>query len=142
MLYWLISLPGLIDFALLVARLIIGVMFTLSGYFKLTDPERKAKMAKSLETGGIPTSLTVPLSAIELLAGIGLTLGLLTALAALLLAILTLVALVTVTSKEIKSSGIHWLEDLLYLPETLLMGALLVLVATGAGGWSLDRALF
>lgn len=141
MLYWLTGVPELIDLALLLLRLIIGVMFLLSGYFKLTDPDRRAKMAKSLQTGGFPTGLAVPLSAIELLGGLALILGLLTALAAALLIALTVVALVTVAVKQIKGTGIHWLEDLLYLPETLLIGALLVLLATGAGGWSLDRAL-
>jgi uncharacterized membrane protein YphA (DoxX/SURF4 family) len=51
-------------------------------------------------------------------------------------------AMVTTTIPNAKGSGIHKLENLLYAPEAILAAALLALAALGAGGWSLDRALF
>ena len=41
---WLFSVPALGDLALLVLRLVVGGMFAMSGYFKLTDAARKQKM--------------------------------------------------------------------------------------------------
>ncbi|WP_375452333.1 DoxX family protein [uncultured Devosia sp.] len=142
MAYWLAGIPALIDPALLMLRLVIGVMFTLSGYFKLTDPERKEKMAQSLQTGGFPKTLAMPLSLVELLGGLAMVLGLVTALAAFGLLALSTVALITVAIPKLEGSGIHKLENVLYAPEMLLVAGLVVLVATGAGEWSLDRVLF
>lgn len=142
MVYWLTGVPALADLALLVVRLVIGVMFALSGYFKLTDPQRRQKMADSLKSGGIPPALAPQFSAVELLGGLGVTFGLLTALAALGLLVIAVGALVTVIVPKAKGEGIHKLENLLYAPETLLAAGLLVLVAIGAGRWSLDYLVF
>ena len=71
---WLFSIPALADLALLLLRLAIGLMFTLSGWFKLTDRERREKMASSLGEAGLPRALTPVVSAAELLGGISVVL--------------------------------------------------------------------
>ena len=135
---WLQSLPPLADLALLFLRLVIGLMFALSGFFKLTDAERREKMRSSLQGAGVPPSLAPLLSSLELVGGISVVLGLFTVPGALVLLAISLGALVTTTLPTAEGKGVHKLENVLYSPETLLVAGLLVLVALGAGGRSLD----
>lgn len=135
---WLFSIPALTDLALLLVRLAIGLMFALSGYFKLTDPQRKEKMASSLAQAGVPKPLTPLFSAAELLGGISVVLGLWTVPGAVVLLVITIGALVTTAIPNAKGAGIHKLENVLYAPEMPMAVGLLVLVAHGAGAWSLD----
>lgn len=137
---WLVSIPFLSDLALLLVRLAIGLMFALSGFFKLTRPERKEKMAASLGEAGVPKTLTPLFSAAELLGGISIVLGLWTVPGALVLLVITLGALITTAIPNAEGQGIHKFENVLYAPEVPMAVGLLVLVAAGAGGWSLDRA--
>lgn len=139
---WPAAAPALVDFTLLLLRLTIGVMFALSGFFKLAKPERGQKMARSLTDAGLPTGLAPVIALGELLGGVGVVLGLFTLPAALVLFVISVGAMVTTTIPNAKGSGIHKLENLLYAPEAILAAALLALAALGAGGWSLDRALF
>ena len=138
---FLTSVPALGDPALLLFRVVSGLMFALSGFFKLTKSERRQKMAESLGHAGIPAMLTPVVSAAELLAGLGVLLGLWTALAALILLAISAEALLTTSAPQAEGEGIHKLENILYAPETLLAAGLFVLIATGAGGWSLDALL-
>jgi putative oxidoreductase len=138
---WLTALPQLADLALLILRLVIGGMFAMSGFFKLTDGERRQKMAESLVKAGVPASLTPAMSAAELVGGVLVLLGLLTVGGAAILLVISLGALVTTSLPKAEGEGIHKLENILYTPEALLAAGLLVLVATGAGGWSLDALL-
>lgn len=135
---WLFSLPALADPALLLLRLAIGLMFALSGWFKLTDPKRREKMASSLSDAGLPKTLTPIVSAAELLGGVAVVLGFLTVPGALVLLVITLGALVTTAIPKAKGQGVHKLENVLYAPEVPMAAGLLVLVAVGAGAWSLD----
>lgn len=138
---WLFSLPFLADFALLVLRLVIGLMFAMSGYFKLTDPQRRRKMGDSLRQAGVPVALTPILSAMELVGGLLVVLGLLTTLGSLALLALSVGALLTTGLPKAEGAGIHKLENTLYTPEAILAAALLGLLAVGAGGWSVDALL-
>lgn len=138
---WLTHFPPLLDLALLILRLTVGLMFTLSGFYKLTDAQRRASMRESLSTAGFPAMLAVPLALVELMAGLALVLGLAGALSAAALLGISLVAFITTTLPKTEGQGIHKLENLLYAPEALLSAALLVLLATGAGQWSLDAVL-
>ena len=139
---WLTQISALLDPALLLLRLTVGLMFALSGFYKLTDSSRGASMRQTLEKAGFPGVLARPLSVVELLGGLALVLGLLGALSAAALLAISVVAFVTTTLPKAEGKGVHKLENLLYAPEALLSVALLVLVATGAGSWSLDQALF
>lgn len=135
---WLQSLPVLADLALLLLRLAIGLMFALSGWFKLTKEGRREKMAGSLEQVGIPRALTPVVSAGEFVGGVCVVLGLLTVPGALVLLVITLGALVTTAIPNAEGQGVHKLENVLYAPEVPMAAGLLVLVAVGAGGWSVD----
>lgn len=130
-------------FALLVARLGVGLMFAFSGWHKLRDPKRHAKMVETLGRASIPCPwLTAPfVAAVELLAGSLLTVGLLTAPAALALLVITIVAIATVSLEEVNSGGGTWLENFLYLPETLYVITLMLLITIGPGAASVDRLL-
>jgi putative oxidoreductase len=138
---WLSGLPALADPALLVLRFVIGAMFALSGFFKVTDGERRNKMRESLADAGVPASLAPVFSLVELLGGLGVLLGFFTALSSLGLLAISLGALVTTAIPRAEGKGIHKLENVLYTPEAILAAGLLVLMATGPGGWSLDALL-
>ena len=138
---WFFELPWLSDLALLVLRLVVGVMFLLSGYFKLVDGERREKMRQSLGKAGLPSVLAAPLAAVELLGGLSVVFGLVTVVGALALLAISLGALVSTAWPEAEGNGIHKLENLLYSPEAILVAGLLCLMALGAGDWSLDAAL-
>ena len=136
----LMNVPALADAALLVLRLVAGGMFALSGYFKLTDPERRQKMARSLEAK-LPRALTPAVSLAELAGGILVLLGLLTAMGSVALLIISLGALLTTSIPKAEGKGIGKVENVLYAPEAILCAALLVLLAVGAGTWCLDAML-
>jgi len=138
---WLFSLPDLADVALLLLRLVIGGMFAMSGYFKLTDPARKQKMAESLGEAGVPPALTPLMSALELIGGLLVAFGLWTVVGSVLLIVVSIGALVTTAIPKAEGQGIHKLENIIYTPEAIISASLLVLLATGAGGWSIDAAL-
>jgi putative oxidoreductase len=135
---WFQSFPALADPALFLLRLAIGLMFALSGWFKLTDPDRREKMAKSLRDAGISPALTPLVSAAEFLGGVLLVLGFLTLPAALLLLAITVGALVTTAIPKAEGEGVHKLENVLYAPEVPMAAGLLLLVAVGAGAWGVD----
>ncbi|MDB5614912.1 MAG: hypothetical protein JWQ22_2565 [Devosia sp.] len=138
---WLFSLPALADFALLVLRLVVGLMFAMSGYFKLTKPERRQKMRDSLQQAGVPVGLTPVMSGLELVGGVLVVLGLLTTVGSLALLVVSLGALVTTGIPQAEGQGVHKLENVLYSPDAILAASLLVLLAVGSGGWSVDALL-
>jgi len=138
----LAAVPALADVALLILRLTVGLMFALSGYFKLTVPERRQKMEASLKSGGMSPGLAPLVSAGELIGGIGVTVGLLTVPAALVLLIISLVAGISVVWPKAEGQSIHKIENVLYSPEALIAVTMLVLLAIGAGSISLDAMLF
>lgn len=138
---WLFSVPALGDLALLVLRLVVGGMFAMSGYFKLTDAARKQKMSESLSKAGVPVALTTFISALELLGGLLVLFGLLTVPGGFIALVISLGALVTTAIPEAEGGGIHKIENILYSPEALIAVGLLVLISTGAGALSLDALL-
>jgi putative oxidoreductase len=138
---WLFSLPNLADPALLILRLAVGGMFAMSGYFKLTYPSRKQKMAESLSEAGVPTTLTPLISALELIGGLLVVFGLWTVLGCALLIVVSIGALVTTAIPKAEGQGIHKFENIIYTPEAIIGASLLVLLAIGAGRWSIDAVL-
>lgn len=127
--------------AILLARLGVGLMFAISGWHKLRDPERHRKMVETMGRASIPCPwLAGPLvSGVELAAGSLLIVGLLTAPAALALLIITIVAIATVTVEEVDGQpGSRWVENFLYLPEVLYVIVLALLIAIGPGTLSID----
>jgi putative oxidoreductase len=81
------QLARLTDLALLLLRLMVGLVFVTSGYSHLKDPEARAK---SIE---MPKSFTIFLGAAEVAGSLGVAFGVLTQFAALGLILLMLGAI-------------------------------------------------
>lgn len=140
-----LGLPALADVAPLIARVAVGGMFFLSGFYKLFTPDNAAKMRKTMVEAGIgaPRETAKLVSVCEFVGGALLILGLLTSLAALVLFVICLVALVTVAAKSVEGASFGYrLSSYLDLPEMLLMVILGWLIVNGPGLWSLDYVLF
>lgn len=120
--------------ALLLLRFGFGVVFVYHGYPKLFS--RVEFYQQAFQRLGLPPWATYVAGIVELFGGGLLLLGLFTRIAALLLALEFAFALWKV----------HLSEGLLAVPEyefaLLVVGAALVLAATGPGPLSLDYAIF
>lgn len=123
-------------FALLVLRVVAGVIFAYHGYLKLSGGVDGF--------GGLLDGLGVPLplffawvvTLVELVGGILLILGLLTHLFSKLLAIDMLVAVLLVHAKNgllVQNGGAEF--------ALLLLAVMIALMTLGAGPWSLDASL-
>ena len=127
------TLPQLAQFnnvALLLLRLIIGIVFITSGYKHLKDPEARSKDI------GMSKSFTVFLGAAELVGGLGVISGVFAQLAAIGLILVMLGAIqkkifVWHTGFWGKSGTNGWSYD------TMLVVMNLVIVTTGGGNLTL-----
>ena len=120
------------DVALLLLRLMVGVVFVTSGYNHLKDPETRSKDI------GMSKGFTIFLGAAELAGGAGVMAGVLAQLAAIGLILLMLGAIqkkifVWHTGFWGKSGTNGWSYD------TMLVVMNLVIVTTGGGNLGLDR---
>ena len=120
------------DVALLLLRLMVGIVFVTSGYKHLKDPETRSKDIE------MSKSFTILLGASELAGGLGVISGVLAQLAAIGLILLMLGAI----QKKIfvwhsgfwgKSGTNGWSYD------TMLIVMNLVIVTTGGGNLALTR---
>jgi putative oxidoreductase len=132
-------------FAILVARLAVGLLFFLSGRGKLFVPERREQMRQTLLEAHIPfpefNALFV--STVEFAFGLLLVFGVLTPIACLMLGGLMIVAIATMAVRNIKaSSPLGWLAEFLYLPEVLYLVILLWIFLSGPGWLSIDHLIF
>lgn len=119
----------------LVARVIVGYVFMLSGWGKLNNLPR---MIQNFTEWGIPFPeiLTPVVSCIECFGGLFLILGLFTRLSGGALAVIMLVAI-----KSAKSDQIDSLETLLGFEESTYFAVFTWLAIAGAGKASLDFLL-
>lgn len=131
------------DLVPLLARFVVGLVFTLSGWGKLHDLDKVVEYFRSL---GIPAAeLQAPFAAgTELVCGVLLLAGLATRLAAVPLIVVMLVALKTAFGAELgaASGPLDFANTLFGLAEFLYVVLLVGLALGGAGRWSLDRAFF
>ena len=137
--------PSQADAMTLIARVMVGAMFFLSGFYKLFTADSALKMAKTMVEAGIaaPRQTAVFVSICELVFGALLIMGLLTSVAAGILFVISTVALITVASKSVEGTTFGYrLSSYLDLPETLLMLVLAAIVVAGPGLYSLDTVLF
>ena len=137
--------PALADVAPFIGRIIVGGMFFLSGFYKLFSARSAIKMRKTMVEAGVaaPRETARFVSVCEFVFGALLILGLATTLSAAVLLVICVVALVTVTSKQVEGTTFGYrLASYLDLPETLLMVILFGLIVTGPGLYSLDAGLF
>jgi len=122
----------------LVLRIVVGLIFFMHGYQKMTQFGVPG-VTESFSSFGIaaPGFFAVLIIALELIGGLALVVGLLTHWVAKLFAIEMLVAIVLVhlANGFFSSSGGYEFP-------LLLLGASLSLMISGAGVWSLDHKIF
>jgi putative oxidoreductase len=119
----------------LLMRLIVGYVFMLSGWGKLSN---LPQIVQNFTEWGIPFPrlLTPFVSGVEFFGGIMLMLGLFTRIPAAMLAVVMLVAI-----KSAKWGDVESLETLLGFEEATYFAAFMWLAITGPGAASLDRLL-
>ena len=127
---------------LLLARVVAGVMFCVSGWNKVFTDAGRERMVHTLVDAGIPFPVvSAPvLGAIEWVAGGLLVLGLLSRPSALLLAAICAVAALTDGIARIPAglSVPDWLSWFFYLSEVPLGVLLLWVVAVGSGRFAIE----
>jgi putative oxidoreductase len=125
----------------LLARESVGLLFVLSGRGKLFVASRRKQMRETLGQAGLPQpelSATV-ISAVELIFGAMLCVGMFTPLSCLMLMGVMAGALATTQIPSLKAaSRVDWLADFLYVPEVLYVVILVWLLLAGPGWLSLD----
>src|SRR5262247_248724 len=133
------------QFSILLARVSLGVFFAISGANKLFVPSRTRQMYETLAGAGIPFPhfMTYFVSLVEFISGCLLVIGFLSSLCCVALIIQMIVAITTVQLATIPKglSLLNWLDDLLYLPETMYIIILIWLICSGPGGVSVDSQI-
>src|SRR5215471_16864519 len=127
----------------LLARVVLGSAFFLSGRGKLFGNERREQMRQTLREAHIPFPElnAVFVSAIEFVFGLLLVAGAATPIACVMLGGLMIVAIATTAVRTIKAlSPLDWLSEFLYLPEVLYLVILVWLFFVGPGWFSVDHS--
>ena len=134
------------QFSILLARISLGVFFAVSGGNKLFVASRTRQMYETLARAGIPHPhfMTYFVSSVEFIGGCLLFMGLLSSLCCAALMITMIVAITTVSLATIPAghSFLDWLNDFLYLPETMYIIILIWLMCSGPGRLSVDNRIF
>jgi putative oxidoreductase len=128
------------------ARISLGVFFAISGGGKLFVASRARQMYETLASARIPLPhfMAYFVSSVEFVGGCLLVMGLLSSLCCAALIIQMIVAILTVRLATIPAglSFLDWLDDLLYLPETMYIIILAWLICSGPGRLSVDGRIF
>ncbi len=120
------------DWAQMPLRIGLAAMFLFAGIVKLMDVDMTAGFFGTMGFPA-PMALGIFVAAVEVLGGAALLLGLYTRIAAALLTIVLIVATyVTLDTANMQSMGMT-------LQLVALIGALLSLLFSGPGKWSLDE---
>jgi putative oxidoreductase len=130
-------------FAVLLARISLGVFFAISGGNKLFAPSQYKLMYETIAGAGIPFPhvITYFVSSVEFVCGCLLIIGLLSTLCCVAFIIDMIVAITTVQLATITKapSFIDWFDDFLYLPEVMYIIIFLWLISSGPGRFSIDH---
>jgi putative oxidoreductase len=130
------------QFAILLARVSLGAFFSISGGNKLCVASRTRQMYETLAGAGIPLPhfMTYFVSSVEFISGCLLVIGLISSLCCAALIVQMIVAITTVQLATIPTglSFLDWLDNLLYLPETMYIIILIWLICSGPGRVSVD----
>jgi putative oxidoreductase len=130
-------------FAVLLARISLGVFFAISGGNKLFVSSQHKIMYETIVVAGVPLPhvMTYFVSSVEFVCGCLLVLGLLSTLCCVAFIIDMIVAITTVQLATIAKalSFINWLDDFLYLPEVMYIIIFLWLISSGPGRLSIDH---
>ena len=130
------------EFAVLLARISLGVFFAISGGNKLFVASQYGLMYETMVGAGIPFPhlMTYFVSSVEFVCGFLLIIGLLSTLCCIAFIIDMIVAITTVQLATIKAlSFIDWLDDFLYLPEVMYIVIFLWLISSGPGRFTVDH---
>jgi putative oxidoreductase len=129
--------PSFNNTLLLVGRILLALMFLLSGYSKIGG---FAGTAGYIASAGLPLPqlLAVATIVLELGAGLLLVAGWQTRSAALALAAFTLLAALLFHNFWAMPADKQMMQYLMFLKNVSITGGMLVLAAAGPGAWSLD----
>ena len=134
------------QFSTVLARISVGVFFAISGGNKLFVASRTRQMYETLAGARIPLPhfMTYFVSSVEFVGGCLLVIGLLSSLCCAALLVQMIVAITTVRLAMIppRLSFLDWLDDFLYLPETMYIIILIWLICSGPGRLSFDNRIF
>ena len=129
----------LADVVILVARIMIGLIFVMSGWPKLMNfSATVAGIAKR----GVPEFLAYLAPPVEFFGGLAIMLGLFTEAAAILMVVFTIIA--TLTSHrywEFSDAAQYRAQNTNFWKNVTMMGGMLLLFVTAGGRYSID-ALF
>ncbi|MGH6622321.1 MAG: DoxX family protein [Burkholderiaceae bacterium] len=126
------------NFLALIARVFLSLMFLKSGYDKIVGFEGTVGYIGSV---GLPMPQVMAVLAIvvELGAGIALVLGFKARWAAAALAVFTVLAAVLFHNYWAMPADKQMLQQIMFLKNIAVTGGLLMVMAFGAGAWSVDR---
>ena len=130
------------QYAILLARVSIGLFFAISGASKLFVAGGTKPVYETLVKAKVPfphqTAYFV--SGVEFVGGSLLTAGFLSSLVCVALLVDMLVAILTTKLSAMPKglSPLNWLDDFLYLPEVLYMLFFIWLICSGPGKLSVD----
>ena len=131
------------EFAVLLARISLGVFFAISGANKLFVASQHKLIYETIVGAGIPFPqfMTYFVSSVEFVCGSLLIIGLLSSFCCIALITDMIVAITTVQLATIAKglSVVDWLDDFLYLPEVMYIIIFLLLISFGPGRLSVDR---
>ncbi|MCB1492012.1 MAG: DoxX family protein [Rhodobiaceae bacterium] len=119
--------------ALLAGRILLSIIFVLSGFTKITG---YAGTQQYMEMFGVPGALLPLVIATEFGLGLALVVGFKTRLAAIGLAGFTIIA-----GFIFHSNFADQMQMIMFLKNLAITGGLLALATSGAGAWSLDGRL-
>lgn len=120
----------MIPFAHLVGRILLALIFLLSGISKISDP---AGTAGFMESMGVPGVLVWPTIALEILGGIAIVIGFQTRVAAFALAVFSIAAAVI-----FHHNFADQIQMIMFLKNLSIAGGLLLLTASGALSFGVD----
>jgi len=122
---------------LVIARVLLALMFVLSGISKFTGLEGTAGYIGSVGLP-MPQVLAVGAAALEVIAGVLLIVGWQARWAALALAVFTLIASIFFHNFWAMPADKAFMQQLMFMKNLAVIGGLLFVFAFGAGTLSLD----
>jgi putative oxidoreductase len=138
----LLGSSNLEQYAILLARVSLGLFFAISGANKLFVAARTQSMYETLVEAKVPFPhpMTYFVSGLEFVGGSLLTVGFLSSLTCVALLADMLVAILTTKLSTMPKglSPLNWLDDFLFLPEVLYVLLLIWLICSGPGNLSVD----
>ena len=138
----LLGSSDLEQYAILLARVSLGLFFAISGANKLFVAGGTQTMNETLVKANVPFPrlMTYFVSGVEFVGGSLLIMGFFSSLACVALLVDMLVAILTTKLSAMPKglSPLNWLDDFLYLPEVLYVLFFIWLICFGPGKFSVD----